>query len=150
MASRIWIILLHDWTNNYITQICSISPYSLHIRKHIFYGNILIWNTARIIWSINTRQQRAWDIRLCREWSRWSAKSLWSISRSVGPQSILWLRVKLKSEQESCGDTEQLTRVRGQIAVHHPSSRDGLEIFNNIHSQIYFSSRLSRSQYLFW
>ena len=26
VASRIWIICLHEWTNNYITQICSISP----------------------------------------------------------------------------------------------------------------------------
>ena len=70
--------------------------------------------------------------------------------------NISWLRVNFKSEDHdigvsvgACGDTEQLTRVGGQIAVHHPSKRDGLEIFDIIQNKIYFSSRLSHSPYLF-
>ena len=93
-------------------------PRSRHIRKHIFYGNILIWNTGFGRGSINTHQQQRWpcedmglsrvDQQNNRAGNRWSIfnirmKIIKMFTMEINIQ--LWENQYLEEEQNSNGQS---------------------------------------------
>ena len=133
------------------------------IRKHIFYGNILIWNTGFGRGSINTHQQQRWpceDMGLSRvNQQNNRAGNRWSIfnirmkiikmftmkinivlavrkSISAGKVKLKW-PVRALLQQSPWWDWTLQTTVWGQIVADHPSSQIGeqrsLSLSNILH-----------------
>ena len=117
-------------------------PRARHIRKHIFYGNILIWNTGTGRGSINTHQQQRWpceDMGLSRvnqqnnrAGNRWSIfnirmKIIKMFTMKINivlavRKSISAGKVKLK-----CGQSgHYCNRTRGETEHSRPESGDRL------------------------
>ena len=116
MATGIWIISLHEWTNNYITQICRIPPSSsrpVTSVKNMFTE--IFWYETR---SINTHHQQHWpceDLRLSRviqqnnragnRWSLFNIRMKIIKMFTMEINILLWENQYLEEEQNSNGQS---------------------------------------------
>ena len=137
VASGIWIISLHEWTNNYITQICRIFPPPLYGPDDTSVKNMfteIFWYETR---AINTHHHQHWPcehLRFSRviqqnprSGNRWSIFNIrmkiikmftMEINILLVRKSISAGRAKFKWPvmalvQRACGETEQFRAQSG-------------------------------------